>query len=584
MCGIVGYIGEQPCAPILVKGLKNLEYRGYDSAGVALFNQQIDTFKTVGLVANLEPLVAGQMSSIGIGHTRWATHGVASEVNAHPHQSYSNRFSIVHNGTVENYLALQEKYLSHQSMRSQTDTEIVAGVLDVFVSQEQDIHKAIQRLMNEVEGSFALVIMDQEHPDVLYAIKNRSPLLIGLGENEQFIVSDANALADHTSTFYVLEDFEYAEVRQDQIQLFDRHGQKVVKELYQPKQRQHERDLGIFDHYMQKEIEEQPAVMRRLLKEFVLDKNIEKDILASERIYIIASGTSYHAGLVGKYLLEAVLEKPVEVHLGSEFAYFTPLLVKHPFFIFLSQSGETMDSVRALDRLKSTGIKTLSITNVETSTLARETTYHMYLHAGIEIAVASTKAYTAQIALLSLLANAIHPVFDSAFEFAKVALVMEEVLSHRDWIHDFVRTKMNHQNSTFFIGRGVDYALAQEAALKLKEVSYIQAEGFAAAELKHGTIALIQPQTPVIAIITDERAHLTRGNVMEVKAREAEAIIISMKDISHASDDLIIPEVHPLLRPLVMAIPLQYIAYYAALERGCDIDKPRNLAKSVTVE
>ena len=584
MCGIVGYIGQQPCAPILVKGLKNLEYRGYDSAGVALFNTQIDTFKTVGLVANLEPLVQGQTSSVGIGHTRWATHGVASEVNAHPHQSYSSRFSIVHNGTVENYLVLQEKYLSNQSMKSQTDTEIVAGVLDVFVSQEKDIHKAIQRLMNEVEGSFALVIMDQEHPDVLYAIKNRSPLLIGLGDNEQFIVSDANALSDHTSTFYVLEDYEYAEVRQDQILLYDRQGRPLTKELYQPKQRQQERDLGIFDHYMQKEIEEQPAVMRRLLKEFVLDKNIEKDILASERIYIIASGTSYHAGLVGKYLLETVLEKPVEVHLGSEFAYFTPLLVKHPFFIFLSQSGETMDSVRALDRLKSTGVKTLSITNVETSTLARETTYHMYLHAGIEIAVASTKAYTAQIALLSLLANAIHPIFDTAFEFAKVALVMEEVLSHREWIHDFVIAKMKTQESAFFIGRGVDYALAQEAALKLKEVSYIQAEGFAAAELKHGTIALIQPQTPVIAIITDERAHLTRGNVMEVKAREAEAIIISMQAISQPSDDLIIPDVHPLLRPLVMAIPLQYIAYYAAFERGCDIDKPRNLAKSVTVE
>ena len=584
MCGIVGYIGQQPCAPILVKGLKNLEYRGYDSAGIALFNTKIDTFKTVGLVANLEPLVAGQNSSVGIGHTRWATHGVASKVNAHPHQSYSSRFSIVHNGTVENYLALQEKYLSTQSMKSQTDTEIVAGVLDYFVSQEPNIHKAIQRLMNEVEGSFALVIMDQEHPDVLYAIKNRSPLLIGLGKNEQFIVSDANALADHTSTFYVLEDYEYAEVRQDHIQLYDRQGNPLTKELYQPKQRHHERDLGIFDHYMQKEIEEQPAVMRRLLKEFVLDKNIEKDILASERIYIIASGTSYHAGLVGKYLLETVLEKPVEVHLGSEFAYFTPLLVKHPFFIFLSQSGETMDSVRALDRLKSTGVKTLSITNVETSTLARETTYHMYLHAGIEIAVASTKAYTAQIALLSLLANAIHPTFDTAFEFAKVALVMEEVLSHREWIHDFVKSKMKDQDSAFFIGRGVDYALAQEAALKLKEVSYIQAEGFAAAELKHGTIALIQPQTPVIAIITDERAYLTRGNVMEVKAREAEAIIISMQAISQPSDDLIIPDVHPHLRPLVMAIPLQYIAYYAALERDCDIDKPRNLAKSVTVE
>jgi glucosamine--fructose-6-phosphate aminotransferase (isomerizing) len=584
MCGIVGYIGHQPSAPLLLKGLKNLEYRGYDSAGVALFHDQLELFKTVGLVDQLVPLVHHHPATVGIGHTRWATHGVASEINAHPHLSFAKRFVVVHNGTIENYQALQEAYLAPHKMQSQTDTEVLAGLFDAWTQQGLSLPEAIVRFMKEVEGSYAMVVMDQQDPATLYAIKNRSPLLIGLGDKEQFIVSDATALADHVATFYVLEDLEYAVIQAAQVELFDQTGHAITKALYQPYQRHIDRDLGIFDHYMQKEIEEQPTVIRRLLKAFHLDPKIRQDIIASQRVYIIASGTSYHAGLVGKHVLESILQIPTEVHLGSEFAYFPPLLVDRPFFIFLSQSGETADSVRALDRLKPLQVTTLSMTNGETSTLARDTTYHIYLHAGIEIAVASTKAYTAQIAALVLLANTIQPTFDATYEFAKAALVMEEVLSNRGWIQDFVQTNMNDQRAAFFIGRGVDYALAQEAALKLKEVSYIQAEGFAAAELKHGTIALIEPKTPVIALVSDERAHLTRGNVMEVLAREAVAIIISMKDVSQPSDDMILPSVHPMLRSLVMALPMQYIAYYAALDRGHDIDKPRNLAKSVTVE
>jgi glucosamine--fructose-6-phosphate aminotransferase (isomerizing) len=584
MCGIVGHVGQTASAPYLLQGLANLEYRGYDSAGVALWNNGFVIEKVVGVVAPLAAVSFPQGATSGIGHTRWATHGVANHKNAHPHTSIDGRLVLVHNGTIENYKELAQEFGLFDSLQSDTDTEVIASVLDRLLTKHGSMILAIQELMNVLHGSYALVIMDALTPGTLYAVKHRSPLLIGIQEYQHVIVSDASALADSFSEFYVLEDFEFAVVTADQAQIYNKLGARIKKSRFIPYQRSTDRSLGVYQHYMQKEIEEQPVVMRRLIQEWQMNDEITAHVKAASRFVIIASGTSYHAGLVGKHLLESMLQIPVDVYLGSEFAYFPPIQVEKSVYIFLSQSGETMDSIRALERLQPSGAVTISLTNAEHSTLARLTNYHVYLHAGVEIAVASTKAYTAQIAVLALMANAVAPSMNARVELANVALAMEDVISRSDVVHQLVISSMNDQRSSFFIGRGIDYALAQEAALKLKEVSYIQAEGFAAAELKHGTIALMETDTPVIAILSDERGSLTRSNILEVQARNARGIIISSEQVAQAGDDFVVASVHPLLQSLVMALPLQYIAYFAALERGHDIDKPRNLAKSVTVE
>jgi len=584
MCGIVGHVGTTSSAPYLLQGLTNLEYRGYDSAGVALWNQGFVIEKVVGVVAPLAKKMLPLAATSGIGHTRWATHGIANHTNAHPHTSVDGRIVLVHNGTIENYneLAIQFQLVDH--LTSDTDSEVVASVLDQLLESTGSMSQAIQELMQLLHGSYALVIMDSQTPETLYAVKHRSPLLIGIQEHQHVIVSDASALAESFTEFYVMEDFEYAKVTASDALIFNKLGQRIHKQRFIPYQRSIDRSLGVYQHYMQKEIEEQPVVMRRLIKEWKIDDAITTLIKQASRLVIIASGTSYHAGLVGKHLLETMLQTPVDVLLGSEFAYFPPIQVESTVYLFLSQSGETMDSIRALERLKTTNAMTISLTNAEHSTLARLTHYHVYLHAGVEVAVASTKAYTAQIAVLALLANAVAPLLNMQVELSNVALAMEDVISRSAVIHDLVRSTMSDQRSSFFIGRGVDYALAQEAALKLKEVSYIQAEGFAAAELKHGTIALMEEDTPVVAILSDPRGTLTRSNILEVQARSARGIVISSEQVSQPTDDFVVPAVASLLQSLVMAIPLQYIAYFAALDRGHDIDKPRNLAKSVTVE
>ena len=584
MCGIVGHVGTTSSAPYLLQGLTNLEYRGYDSAGVALWNQGFVIEKVVGVVAPLTQKLLPLAATSGIGHTRWATHGIANHINAHPHTSVDGRIVLVHNGTIENYneLAIQFQLVDH--LTSDTDSEVVASVLDRLLESTGSMSQAIQELMQLLHGSYALVIMDAQTPETLYAVKHRSPLLIGIQEHQHVIVSDASALAESFTEFYVMEDFEYAKVTASDALIFNKLGQRIHKQRFIPYQRSIDRSLGVYQHYMQKEIEEQPVVMRRLIKEWKIDDAITTLIKQASRLVIIASGTSYHAGLVGKHLLETMLQTPVDVLLGSEFAYFPPIQVESTVYLFLSQSGETMDSIRALERLKTTNAMTISLTNAEHSTLARLTHYHVYLHAGVEVAVASTKAYTAQIAVLALLANAVAPLLNMQVELSNVALAMEDVISRSAVIHDLVRSTMSDQRSSFFIGRGVDYALAQEAALKLKEVSYIQAEGFAAAELKHGTIALMEEDTPVVAILSDPRGTLTRSNILEVQARSARGIVISSEQVSQPTDDFVVPAVASLLQSLVMAIPLQYIAYFAALDRGHDIDKPRNLAKSVTVE
>lgn len=584
MCGIVGHVGQSASVPYLLQGLTNLEYRGYDSAGVALWHNGFVIEKVVGVVAPLTTKELPLEATSGIGHTRWATHGIANHANAHPHTSVDGRIVLVHNGTIENYKELAQEYGFTNSLQSDTDTEVIASLLERLVTKTGSMTKAIQECMLQLQGSFALVIMDAQSPDTLYAVKHRSPLLIGIQDEQHVVVSDASALADSFTSFYVLEDYEYAVITASTATVYDKQGNQVDKQKFTPYQRSVDRSLGVYQHYMQKEIEEQPVVMRRLIKEWHIDEDIQSHISKAVRIVIIASGTSYHAGLVGKYLLESMLQKPVDVLLGSEFAYFPPVQVEQSLYIFLSQSGETMDSIRALERLQEQQVVTISLTNAEHSTLARLTTYHVYLHAGVEVAVASTKAYTAQIAVLAYLANAVSHSLNMHVELANVALAMEDVISRSALIHQLVRASMNDQRSSFFIGRGVDYALAQEAALKLKEVSYIQAEGFAAAELKHGTIALMEEDTPVVAIVTDERASLTRSNILELQARKAKGIIFSSEQVAQPTDDFVVAAVHPLLQSLVMAVALQYIAYFAAFERGHNIDKPRNLAKSVTVE
>ncbi len=583
MCGIVGHVGVTPSAPHLLTGLSHLEYRGYDSAGVALWHRGFVIEKVVGVVAPLKDKSLPLEATIGIGHTRWATHGLANQINAHPHQSIDGRVVVVHNGTIENYKELIDQYNLQSTLVSQTDTEVIALVLSLFLQQNDSMEQAFQRLMQELHGSYALVVMDELKPDTLYALKHRSPLLIGMNASEHVIVSDASALAESFQEFYILEDFEYAVVTASHAVIYNQLGNIITKEKYIPYQRSMDRSLGVYQHYMQKEIEEQPMVMRRLAKDFTVPKAVLEIFQNAPRIVIIASGTSYHAGLVGQYVLEDLLQKPVDVHLGSEFAYYPPIQVPNSVYVFLSQSGETMDSIRALERLQTQNVTTVSLTNAEHSTLARTTTHHLYLHAGVEVAVASTKAYTAQIAAMTLVAAELAGI-DIRKELANVALAMEDVISRSSVLHQKVTQWMNQQRSAFFIGRGVDYALAQEAALKLKEVSYIQAEGFAAAELKHGTIALMEKDTPVIAILTDSRGHLTRSNIEEVQAREARGILLVSESNAQSTDDFIVPQVLPILQPLVMAVPLQYIAYFAALDLGHSIDKPRNLAKSVTVE
>lgn len=594
MCGIVGYIGKQDVKEILLGGLEKLEYRGYDSAGIALFNEEgTHIFKDKGRIANLRQIVDNEVkATLGIGHTRWATHGGPGKTNSHPHQSASGRFIIVHNGVIENEAALREKYLADYPFKSETDTEVIVALIEHFATQNDDIGKVIRHVMGLLHGSYALGILDNQEPNILYAAKNKSPMLIGLGDDFNMIGSDAMAMLQCTDQFLEIEDGEFIRLTRDGVTIHGLSGFNVEREPFTASIDASDIEKGIYPHYMLKEIDEQPSVIRRIVQEYFVNDNIQIDddivqaVQGCDRIYIIAAGTSMHAGYVGKQLFEQLAGIPTEVHISSEFVYNTPVVSQKPFFIFISQSGETADSRAVLVKIKKLNYKSLTITNVAGSTLSREADYTLLLHAGPEIAVASTKAYTAQIAVQALLAARVskNTEVDLAHELAIVANAIEILTSNKEQFDVITKKVLTHRNC-FYIGRHVDYYVALEAALKLKEISYIQAEGFAAGELKHGTIALIEDGTPVIAIISQESINLnTRSNIKEVKARGANAVVISMRSISSTSDDIIIDDVHPLLTPLVTVIPTQLIAYYAALHRGFDIDKPRNLAKSVTVE
>jgi len=604
MCGIVGVVGNRNATDILMQGLEKLEYRGYDSAGIFVTNGKTSSLvKSVGRIADLRSKIGIDVAgTAGIGHTRWATHGKPSESNAHPHTSQTGRFVLVHNGVIENYLDIKNTYLAEHDLKGQTDTEIAVHLIGKFVEEDGlSVLDAFKKALHIIEGSYAFALMDAEDADVIYVAKNKSPLLIGLGEGYNMVCSDAMAMIRETSEYMEIHDKELVIVTADSVEVQDYDGNPIERDSYTAELDLSDIGKGTYPYYMLKEIDEQPTVMRKLIQAYtddndqvVVDPAIIKAVQEADRLYILAAGTSYHAGFATKCMLEELTDTPVELGISSEWGYRWPLLSKKPMFILISQSGETADSRQVLVKANAMGIPSLTVTNVPGSTLSREATHTMLLHAGPEIAVASTKAYTAQIATLAFLAKAVGDAnanekakqFDLVHELSIVAQAIEATLSEKDSIDEKVHELLATTRNAFYIGRGQDYYVAMEASLKLKEISYIQCEGFAAGELKHGTISLIEDGTPVITLISSDEqlASHTRGNVSEVVARGANVLTVVEENVAKEGDDIVLMSVHPYLSPISMVVPTQLIAYFATLHRGLDVDKPRNLAKSVTVE
>ena len=602
MCGIVGVVGNTNATDILIQGLEKLEYRGYDSAGVFLASEgKSQLVKAVGRIAELSSKAEGVEGTAGIGHTRWATHGKPTEDNAHPHRSETGRFVLVHNGVIENYLEIKEEYLAGHHFKGQTDTEIAAHLIGKFAEEDGlSTLEAFKKALHIIRGAYAFALMDAEDPSTIYVAKNKSPLLIGLGDGYNMVCSDAMAMIRETNQYMEIHDKELVIVQADSVEVQDYDGKVKERASYTAELDLSDIGKGTYPYYMLKEIDEQPTVMRKLIQAYtdesgqvVVDPAIIKAVQEADRIYILAAGTSYHAGFASKKMLEELTDTPVELGISSEWGYGMPLLSKKPLFIFISQSGETADSRQVLVKANEMGIPSLTVTNIPGSTLSREADMTMLLHAGPEIAVASTKAYTAQIAALAFLAKAVGEAngnekakaFDLVHELSIVAQSIESTLSEKEVIDEKVRGLLETTRNAFYIGRGQDYYVAMEASLKLKEISYIQCEGFAAGELKHGTIALIEEGTPVIALLSDPvLASHTRGNIQEVAARGAHVLTIAEENVAKETDDLVLTAVHPYLSPISMVVPTQLIAYFATLHRGLDVDKPRNLAKSVTVE
>ena len=605
MCGIVGVVGNSNAVDILIQGLEKLEYRGYDSAGIYVTDAPDKgcLVKSVGRIADLRAKISSDVKgSTGIGHTRWATHGQATEDNAHPHTSETGRFVLVHNGVIENYLQIKEEYLQGHKFKGQTDTEIAVHLIGKFVDEDGlSVLEALKKSLHIIQGSYAFALVDSQAPDTIYVAKNKSPLLIGVGEGYNMVCSDAMAMIRETSQFMEIHDKELVVLTKDAITVTDYEGNAIERGTYTAELDLSDIGKGTYPYYMLKEIDEQPTVMRKLISTYAddegnitVDPAIVKSVQEADRIYILAAGTSYNAGFASKAMFEKLTDTPVAIGVASEWGYNIPLLSKKPMFVLLSQSGETADSRQVLVKANEMGIPSLTVTNVPGSTLSREATYTMLLHAGPEIAVASTKAYTAQIAALAFLAKAVGEAngkkealeFDLVHELSIVAQSIEATLSEKDMISEKVENLLATTRNAFYIGRGNDYYVAMEASLKLKEISYIQCEGFAAGELKHGTISLIEDGTPVLGLISASEvvaAH-TRGNIQEVAARGANVLTVVEEKLATADDDIIVNQVHPFLSPISMVIPTQLIAYYASLQRGLDVDKPRNLAKAVTVE
>lgn len=608
MCGIVGYVGNSNAKDFLVEGLSKLEYRGYDSAGIAVVNKgKVTVVKHKGRLANLEKdlTVIDADGTVGIGHTRWATHGEPSDVNSHPHQSSKGDITVVHNGIIENYLELRE-WLKGEGYKffSETDTEVIPNLIDYYY--EGDLYKAVVKATKKLEGSYALGVVCGSEPDKLVAVRKDSPLIVGVGEGEYFIASDIPAVINKTRNIYLLEDKEFVVITKSGVEIFDDKNNKINKEIYKVTWNQDAAEKGGFDSFMLKEIHEQPkAIKETMLSRISMDHGItfddfkltKEELEAIDRIYIVACGTAYHAGLMGKVVIEKHAKIPVEVDIASEFRYRDPLITDKSLIISVSQSGETADTLAVLRAAKKVGARTLAVTNVVGSTISREADNVIYTMAGPEIAVASTKAYTTQVVImyaLGLYFGELRGTLDKNIE----DLIKEGLLQTPDKVQELLENKEEFENvakllkdekDVFFLGRGIDYALALEGSLKLKEVSYIHSEAYAGGELKHGTIALIEPGTKVIALLTQEKLREKMvSNVVEVKARGAYVIGLAYEgdqlDPSVFDKVITIPRVSNRVATIPAAVALQLLAYYTAKEKGCDIDKPRNLAKSVTVE
>ena len=586
MCGIVGYVGKEKALPIILDGLKFLEYRGYDSAGVAYFKDgNIKITKEVGKIANLEKIIDyNDESTIGIGHTRWATHGKPSVVNSHPHQN--GHFTIVHNGIIENYLELKNKLIKEgEEFKSETDTEIVAALLNY--NYHGDVLECIKETLKELKGSYALGILCDEDENTLYTARLGSPLIIAHNDSGNFIASDVPAILKYTNKYYLLDDYEIASLTKDKITIFDKDLNVLEKEEKVFEGSPEAAMLNGYEHYMLKEINEQPKVFRDTLNYYVDGyefKNTMPEFKKYDSIHIVGCGSAYHVGLVGKRLIESYAKIPVKVEVASEYRYDNVFYTPNTLVILISQSGETADTLSSLRKAKEEGIDTLAIVNVVGSSIAREADETLYIKAGPEIAVATTKAYSAQALLISLLAIKLSGNYELLKELDGTDKLIEETLKTD------VKEVSNYiakRNDSFFIGRLTDYALCMEGALKLKEISYINCVAFAAGELKHGTISLISEGTPVISICTDSSIiEKTISNIKEVKARDAYVLFITNEDIDGDFYDkkIVIPKVSPLVESLITIVVLQLISYEVAKVRGCEIDKPRNLAKSVTVE
>ena len=609
MCGIVGYVGDKQAANFLLEGLAKLEYRGYDSAGIAVFNgESIRVEKSVGRLASLKDKIKDDMpqGTMGIGHTRWATHGRPSDRNSHPHTDCSGDFVVVHNGIIENYLTLKEDLIEKGHVfKSETDTEVVAHLIEEVYNG--DFVSSVREVLRRVEGSYSLVFMSSKHPGMLICAKQDNPLVIGLGEGENFIASDIPAIIQYTRRTYILNDGEMAVLTKDSIKISNRQGEPVTKKVFEVNWNAEAAEKGGYEHFMLKEIHEQPKAVRDTMsqriakdgKSIIMDElKWDADYLNSfNKIYIVACGTADHAGLVGKYYIEKLARTVVEVDVASEFRYREPIVDENTLFIAVSQSGETSDTLAAMKESKRLGAKTLALTNVVGSSIAREADQVLYTWAGPEIAVASTKAYTTQIVLFFMLALYMAQI--------KQTLKPERVAELIDMLHQIptqvsrtledvepIKTfakQYGFNEDVFYIGRSLDYDVALEGSLKLKEISYIHAEAYAAGELKHGTLALIVEGVPVIALATQKSVYeKTLSNIKEVKARDAVVIGIAAEgdeELEKYVDHVMkVPETDELLIPILTVVPLQLLAYYAAITRGCDVDKPRNLAKSVTVE
>ncbi len=614
MCGIVGYVGNEQAAPILLEGLGKLEYRGYDSAGVAVYSQKagkLSVHKAKGRLKVLSDMLQGGAAvdgCVGVGHTRWATHGAPSDVNSHPQVSRSGKIAVVHNGIIENYAELKA-FLQEQGVpfTSETDTEVVAQLVEYFCEHDGvDILEAVGRCLRRIEGAYALGILCSDAPDQLIAVRKDSPLILGYGQGCSFLASDVTAIIRHTREVGYMDDGEVAVLTRDGIQCYNHLMQPIEKEISHVDWEIDAAEKGGYEHFMFKEIMEQPEALRRAIfprirdgEVFLEDFKLPADYIRNIRkIYIVACGSSYHVGMIGKYNLERILRRPVEVALASEFRYMDPIVDERTLVVVISQSGETLDTMAALREAKRLGATILSIVNVVGSSIARESDQVLYTWAGPEIAVATTKAYSTQLAVLNLLGLYMARILGT-MEEAEYRAVLEEmlllpgkletILADKDDIQYYASQYFNH-NSVFFIGRNVDYALGLEGSLKLKEISYIHSEAYASGELKHGTISLIEEGTLVVALGTYGKLFdKAMSNIVEVKARGGDVLALTTENHGQemaktANAVITIPETHPLLLPSLGVVPLQLFAYYVALMRGCDIDKPRNLAKSVTVE